>query len=243
MADWLEAFLAMRVHALIRFGRWSEHRGTAAARGPEAVLRDDRDAPLRPRRRALGHRPDRRGRGRARTVPRGGRPGSGDADAVQQHLRRHPRDRRRRCSTANWSTARATTRPPSPPWNGPSNWTTTFPTTSRGAGCSPPATRTAPCSSNRAASRRPKPSTGPTWASTTRCLAPCQHPSNVWALHGFHECLVRLGRTGEARIVAQQLKIATASADVPVEASCFCRLEVAAEGDGRGRVLPCARRY
>ncbi|WP_221350840.1 hypothetical protein [Streptomyces beigongshangae] len=50
------------------------------------------------------------------------------------------------------------------------------------------------------------------------------HPGNVWALHGFHECLVRLGRTGEARIVAQQLKIAAAVADVPVEASCFCRL-------------------
>ncbi|MFE1796750.1 hypothetical protein ACFW9L_11355 [Streptomyces sp. NPDC059517] len=50
------------------------------------------------------------------------------------------------------------------------------------------------------------------------------HPGNVWALHGFHECLVRLGRAGEARIVAQQLKIAAAVADVPVEASCFCRL-------------------
>ncbi|MEU3791254.1 hypothetical protein AB0F07_15820 [Streptomyces fructofermentans] len=54
---------------------------------------------------------------------------------------------------------------------------------------------------------------------------PSQHPGNVWALHGFHECLVRLGRTGEAQIVAQQLKIATALADVPIEASCFCRLE------------------
>jgi hypothetical protein len=50
-----------------------------------------------------------------------------------------------------------------------------------------------------------------------------RHPGNVWALHGFHECLVRLGKTGEARIVAQQLTVATALADVPVEASCFCR--------------------
>ncbi|MEV7891451.1 hypothetical protein ACWD3I_44110 [Streptomyces sp. NPDC002817] len=50
-----------------------------------------------------------------------------------------------------------------------------------------------------------------------------QHPGNVWALHGFHECLVRLGKPGEARIVAQQLKIAVALADVPIEASCFCR--------------------
>jgi tetratricopeptide (TPR) repeat protein len=57
-----------------------------------------------------------------------------------------------------------------------------------------------------------------------------QHPGNVWALHGFHECLVRLGKVGEAQIVAQQLKIAVALADVPIEASCFCRLE-AVSGD------------
>lgn len=59
-----------------------------------------------------------------------------------------------------------------------------------------------------------------------------QHPGNVWALHGFHECLARLGRDGEARIVAQQLKIALALADVPIEASCFCRLDVGAGGTG-----------
>jgi tetratricopeptide (TPR) repeat protein len=52
-----------------------------------------------------------------------------------------------------------------------------------------------------------------------------QHPGNVWALHGFHECLVRLGKTGEARIIAQQLTVATALADVPIDASCFCRLQ------------------
>ncbi|MEU9286128.1 hypothetical protein AB0D57_15735 [Streptomyces sp. NPDC048275] len=55
-----------------------------------------------------------------------------------------------------------------------------------------------------------------------------QHPGNVWALHGFHECLVRQGKAGEALIVAQQLKIAAAMADVPIEASCFCRLETVA---------------
>ncbi|MGW0865036.1 hypothetical protein [Streptomyces sp. NPDC002611] len=52
-----------------------------------------------------------------------------------------------------------------------------------------------------------------------------QHPGNVWSLHGFHECLIRTGKTGEAALVAQQLKMATALADVPVEASCFCRLD------------------
>ncbi|WP_367318957.1 tetratricopeptide repeat protein [Streptomyces sp. HUAS ZL42] len=59
---------------------------------------------------------------------------------------------------------------------------------------------------------------------------PSQHPGNVWALHGFHECLVRLGKVGEAQIVAQQLKLAAALADVPIEASCFCRLEAVPDG-------------
>ncbi|PYH94913.1 TPR domain protein [Aspergillus ellipticus CBS 707.79] len=50
-----------------------------------------------------------------------------------------------------------------------------------------------------------------------------QHPNNVWALHGYHECLTRLGRTAEARIVKPLLKQAVATADVPVKSSCYCR--------------------
>jgi tetratricopeptide (TPR) repeat protein len=55
---------------------------------------------------------------------------------------------------------------------------------------------------------------------------PCQHPGNVWSLHGYHECLQRLGRTAEAAIIGQQLELASARADVPIAASCACRLEV-----------------
>ncbi|KOX03293.1 hypothetical protein ADK65_06925 [Streptomyces sp. NRRL B-1140] len=64
---------------------------------------------------------------------------------------------------------------------------------------------------------------------------PLQHPGNVWALHGFHECLLRRGKTGEAALVAHQLKLASALADVPIQASCFCRLDTAPgpqEADG-----------
>jgi tetratricopeptide (TPR) repeat protein len=57
---------------------------------------------------------------------------------------------------------------------------------------------------------------------------PCQHPGNVWSLHGYHECLQRLGRTAEAAAIGQQLEVAKARADVPIHASCACRLEVAA---------------
>lgn len=50
-----------------------------------------------------------------------------------------------------------------------------------------------------------------------------QHPNNLWALHGYHECLVRLKRKDEAGIVRQQLRVAQAVADVTVHASCYCR--------------------
>jgi tetratricopeptide (TPR) repeat protein len=52
----------------------------------------------------------------------------------------------------------------------------------------------------------------------------CQHPGNVWSLHGYHECLTRLGRHAQAGIIGQQLKIAAAYADVPVRSSCYCRI-------------------
>ncbi|WP_110315243.1 tetratricopeptide repeat protein [Mycolicibacterium moriokaense] len=55
----------------------------------------------------------------------------------------------------------------------------------------------------------------------------CQHPGNVWSLHGYHECLQRLGRTDEAAIIGQQLDLLQARADVPILASCACRLDVA----------------
>ncbi|KAK6528841.1 hypothetical protein TWF694_004075 [Orbilia ellipsospora] len=53
-----------------------------------------------------------------------------------------------------------------------------------------------------------------------------QHPGNVWALHGYHECLRRLGRNAEADLVELQLKIALAVADVEIKASCYCRVKI-----------------
>ncbi|KAH5015996.1 hypothetical protein HBI33_125710 [Parastagonospora nodorum] len=50
-----------------------------------------------------------------------------------------------------------------------------------------------------------------------------QHPNNIWALHGYHECLLKLGKMDEAGIVGQQLRIAKAVADVGVKSSCYCR--------------------
>lgn len=58
-----------------------------------------------------------------------------------------------------------------------------------------------------------------------------RHPNNVWALHGYHECLVRLGRAGKGKegedeiaAIHEKLQRAAEVADVPIVASCFCRL-------------------
>jgi tetratricopeptide (TPR) repeat protein len=56
----------------------------------------------------------------------------------------------------------------------------------------------------------------------------CQHPDNMWSLHGLHECLVRRGEKVEATLIKQRLDLALARSEVPVKASCFCRLKVAA---------------
>jgi tetratricopeptide (TPR) repeat protein len=56
----------------------------------------------------------------------------------------------------------------------------------------------------------------------------CQHPENVWSLHCFHECLMRLGKHAEAKIIEQRLEISAAWADVPIKSSCFCRIKTAA---------------
>ncbi|KAK0387665.1 hypothetical protein NLU13_3910 [Sarocladium strictum] len=53
-----------------------------------------------------------------------------------------------------------------------------------------------------------------------------RHPRNVWALHGYHECLVRLGRTDEANEIKPALEEAEKAADVRITSSCFCRKTV-----------------
>ncbi|KAH7394649.1 hypothetical protein BKA66DRAFT_567010 [Pyrenochaeta sp. MPI-SDFR-AT-0127] len=48
--------------------------------------------------------------------------------------------------------------------------------------------------------------------------------NNVWGLHGLYECFVRNGKHEKARSICLQRDIAMAFADVPIKASCFCRL-------------------
>lgn len=66
-----------------------------------------------------------------------------------------------------------------------------------------------------------------------------QHPNNVWALHGYHECLERLDRHAEAIIVKKQLIPALAETDVEIESSCFCRLGASTSCSGKAGTNGC----
>ena len=67
MADWLEGFVPMKLHVLIRFGRWRDIIATPLPADPGALLRHDRNDPLCKGRRSCGS--GQRGGGR-----RGGSP-------------------------------------------------------------------------------------------------------------------------------------------------------------------------
>ena len=56
----------------------------------------------------------------------------------------------------------------------------------------------------------------------------CQHPNNLWSLHGLHECLTRRDEHVESIFIEQQLDQALARAEVQIYASCYCRQKVAA---------------
>ncbi len=53
-----------------------------------------------------------------------------------------------------------------------------------------------------------------------RCL---HHPNNIWALHGYFECLNKMGRLDEAVEIKKQLDIALSHADINIDSSCCCR--------------------
>jgi tetratricopeptide (TPR) repeat protein len=58
-----------------------------------------------------------------------------------------------------------------------------------------------------------------------------RHLNNVWSLHGYHECLGKLGREGkEVEEAKKLLDDALRGADIEIGSSCFCRV-----GDGAGK--------
>ena len=228
MADWLEAFVPLRIHVLVRFGRWDELIAEPLPDDLDAVLQHRGHHPLRPRRGARREGPAGAGARRTRGVRRGLRPHPGNPIPVQQHRPRHPGHRRRRCSTAKSPTGKADSTMRSPSCGGRSNSTTRFPYDEPWGWMQP--TRHAYGAllleqghvEEAAAGVRGRPRARPDAG------RPCQHPGNVWSLHGYHECLqTARAATAEAAIIGQQLELVRARADVPILASCACRLEVA----------------
>jgi len=55
-----------------------------------------------------------------------------------------------------------------------------------------------------------------------------RHPNNVWALIGLYDAYRRLGRKDDARKIKPQLDVALARADKSIHSSCFCSKKVAA---------------
>jgi tetratricopeptide (TPR) repeat protein len=53
-----------------------------------------------------------------------------------------------------------------------------------------------------------------------RCL---QHPDNIWALHGYVECLKRQGLAAEVQPYQLRLDHAISEADSDIQSSCCCR--------------------
>ncbi len=52
-----------------------------------------------------------------------------------------------------------------------------------------------------------------------------QHPNNVWSLHGLVECLTARGDTRELPELQQQLAHALSQTDTQITSSCMCRMQ------------------
>jgi tetratricopeptide (TPR) repeat protein len=226
MADWLEAFVPLRIHVLVRFGRWDEltaqplpedvdlycstattiHYGRGVAHAAKGQLRQahaERDAFTQ----AYARVPDTRYlfNNTARDILAiAGEMLDGEIDY-----------REGRFDDAFAHLRRAVELDDSLPYDEPWGWMQ--PTRHAYGALLLEQGRVEEAAEMYAADL----GLDPTLA------RPCQHPGNVWSLHGYHECLQRLGRTDEAAIIGQQLDLLRARADVPILASCACRLEVA----------------
>jgi hypothetical protein len=53
-----------------------------------------------------------------------------------------------------------------------------------------------------------------------------QHPDSVWALHGLAECLQKRGETTKLPSIQDKLSHALKLADVPITSSCMCRTNI-----------------
>lgn len=61
-----------------------------------------------------------------------------------------------------------------------------------------------------------------------------RHPNNVWALIGLHSCYLAQGRHAEARLIKPALDRAVARADDSIVTSCFCSVSTGSHASEAG---------
>ncbi|KAI0886614.1 TPR domain protein [Annulohypoxylon maeteangense] len=223
MADWLEGFVGMRIHALIRFGMWDEILGlreredgglycvtnamVAYARGMAYAAKGD-----------VGRAAEQRGlfADKLKGVPESRtvfnnkcvdilgvaeamldgelKYREGSYDAAFEHLRT------------------AVERSAALPYDEPWGW------------MQPPAHVLGALLAEQGHYDKAVEVYADDLGANGRLPRALQHRNNVWALHGYHECLVKLGRIEEAKKIKPQLDKAIEGADIPIKASCYCRL-------------------
>ncbi len=202
MADWLEAFVPLRIHVLVRFGRWDEL--IAEPLPDDAELYCTTAATIHYGR-GVAHAVDgqsRAGARRAGGVRRRLRDDPGEPLPVQQHQPRHPGRRRgharrrnrlpgRQFEEAFTALRRAIELDDALPYDEPWGWMQ--PTRHAYGALLLEQGQVEEAAAVYAADL----GLDPTLAGR------CQHPGNVWSLHGYHECLLRLGRAAEAGIIGQ----------------------------------------
>ncbi|KAI5863741.1 TPR domain protein [Durotheca rogersii] len=223
MADWLEGFLAMRVHALVRFGRWQEIIDTPFhndarlycvtdalnhyAKGVAFAATGDVDASARERE-AFAEA--------AKAVPSSRTLFNNKCVDILQvagaMLDGELEYRRGNYEPAFSHLRRAMELSYALPYDEPWGW------------MQPPSHALGALLSEQGHFDQAVDIYAEDLGVSGKLPRALQHQKNVWALHGYHECLVKLGRLDEARAIKPQLDAAIEVADVPIKASCFCRI-------------------
>ena len=218
----------MKMHVLVRFGRWREIIDEPLPADPEIYKVS---IPMHHYARAIAYATlkDPVAADRERALFREPWPRIPAEPQDSATSRTAPWAWREPCSTARSNTTGATRRRPLPVSARPCTATTVSSTPSRGPGCIRPATRWPRCSWSRGSSPPPRPIYRDDLGLSGRGPRCTQHPDNVWSLHGLVECLQRRGERNELMTVQEKLATALALADVPITSSCMCRTKIGAQ--------------
>ena len=214
MADCLEAFVPMRLHVLMRFGRWEGLIAQPLPADPELYCTT---TAMTHYARGVAHAATgRMAEAEAAPTPTRSSPPSGAYRKPAYLFNNTCRDilavagamldgeiayRRGRFEEAFEHLRRAIELDDALPYDEPWGW------------MQPTRTPTARCCSSRAIWRKPRAVYRSDLGFDGKLSRACQHPDNVWSLHGLHECLSRRGDLVEAPLIKARLDMALARAE------------------------------